>query len=728
MKSPFSVILMALFLLGFVRQQIQAQTYVDVASLYNISFTNQPITPDGGGVSFADFNGDGLDDISLASGLGDSLEFYQNTGSGFVKLPAFVDHTQEAKHLIWVDFDNDGDKDLYVSSNISQNKLYRNDSLTFTDVSTSVGFSSSIAETYGACWGDINNDGWLDLYEANQINFGTGYNTLYISNGNATFTDITASANAGDSIRYAFAPAFLDYDKDGDLDIFIANDRLAPTTLLRNNGDSTFTNVSAAAGAKEIMDGMSATVGDFNNDSWLDIYVTNTTYGNKLFSNNGNGTFTEVADSFDVEHFSESWNAVFFDFDLDGDLDMHVCDVLIGSAGAQTFYENVDTSFIQTNHFSGDTLRNFCSAIGDINGDGFIDLVSANKFPSALQLWEHKAPNSNHYVKVLLEGVVSNRDAVGSWIEVYAGSDRYVRYTHCGEGFQSQNSFTEIIGLASHSIIDSLIIRWMSGHVDRFDSLVVDTLYQILEGSTMTTDIEINGSDVLCYGDSVGVNLSVKQSYSSYWWNTGDTTQSIMANTPGYYYAVGTNDFGISDTAQKVEIKLDSLYLTALAYPDTNTAGLGRAEVNVSGNYPPFYYQWDDPLSQTSAIAVGLNPGKYQVTVTDSLQCSDTISVVVGNYDNTHLSEYHGIVIKLWPSPADQQVKLSWASELFVKNALTRIEVFDLSGKKITSKFWYLPEQKLLDVSDWKNGVYILKLKSHGGELMLSTRMVIAHQ
>lgn len=727
MKSPVSTYIFWLLLFGPWCPILHSQTYMDMASFYSINFNNQPITPEGGGVSFVDFNGDGLDDISLASGLGDSLEFYQNTGTGFLKLSSLVNHTNEAKHLIWVDFDNDGDKDLYVSSNLSVNKLYRNDSMNFIDISAAAGISTTTTDTYGAAWGDINKDGLLDLYEVNQVNFGPGTNTMYLNNGNGTFSDITVAANAADSIRYSFAPAFFDYDKDGDIDIFIANDRQAPTTLLQNNGDTTFSNVSVAAGAHKIMDGMCATIADFNNDSWLDVYVTNTTFGNALFSNNGNGTFTEVAAIYDVEHFNETWNAVFFDFDLDGDLDLHVCDVILGSFTSPTFYENVDTIFINSAHFPGDTLRNFSSAIGDINNDGRIDLVSANKSPSNLQLWQHQVPTTNHFLKVELEGVVSNRDGISSWIEVYAGGDRYVRYTHCGEGYLSQNSLTQIIGLGTNTLVDSLVVRWLSGHVDRFDSLSVDSKYSIKEGSSLNPVIGLNGSNILCAGDTSGVNLSLSKSYSSYHWSNGDTTSSIKVNLAGIYYAVVTNSFGLSDTSNSIEIVIDSLSLSGTFTPDTNHTHVGVASVLATGNYPPFTYLWDDPLGQTAASAAGLLPGHYTVLVTDSILCSDTLGVDVTNYSDIGLKESVLNAISYWPSPADQQLELSWEGGFYPSEGRAELLVMDVTGSLVSTHSWYLPESMILDVSDWSNGIYLLDLQDSSGRSISSVRVVVSH-
>ena len=712
--------------MAFCNPQLQAQAYTDYAGIYNINFNNQPLTPDGGGVSFVDFNGDGLDDLTLATGLGDSLEFYQNTGTGFIKLPSLVNHTQEAKHVLWVDYDNDGDKDLYVSSNISANKLYRMDSTGLTDVSAAAGISASVTETYGVCWGDINNDGWLDFYETNQLNFSSGHNVLYLSNGNGTFTDITQSANAADSIRYAFAAAFFDYDKDGDQDLFIANDRQAPTTLLQNNGDSTFTNVSSAAGAREIMDGMSATVGDFDNNGWLDVYVTNTQNGNKLFSNNGNGTFTEVANTFGVEHFSETWSAVFFDYDLDGDMDLHVCDVIIGQSTAETFYENVDTTFIYTNQFPGDTLRNFANAIGDINNDGYVDLVSPNKFPSQLQLWQHNATGSNHYLKVQLEGVVTNRDAIGSYIEAYAGGDRYIRYTHCGEGFLGQNSQTEIIGLGNHTLVDSLVIRWLSGHVDRYDSLMVDQKYYFLEGSSLNPEIVLSGSPILCEDDTAGLTLSVSPAFDRYLWSTGDTTANIQVNQPGLYSVVVFNEFGLTDTSQ-VQILTDSLHLSVSSTPDTNGMGNGTATVRVSGHYPPFSFLWDDPNAQIDSVATGLAAGTYKVRVTDSLQCEDTISVVVSSYNDASLEEFGTRALVIYPQPAHAELTFRWQSADYYGEVSATIRIYDVTGALLAEHHWDLREEATIGTAVFPEGIYLVEILSGHKDLLARKPIILSH-
>ncbi|MDZ7848963.1 MAG: ASPIC/UnbV domain-containing protein [Owenweeksia sp.] len=287
-----------------------------------------------------------------------------------------------------------------------------------------------------------------------------------------------------------------------------------------------------------------------------------------------------------VAFYSETWGALFFDFEHDGDLDLHVCDIKIGPNTNQTFFENVDTAFVQPSVMAGDTLKNFSSAMGDINNDGYIDLTSPNRFPSALQLWQHDGVGTNNWIKVKLEGKVSNRDAVGSWIEVYAGTKSYFRYTHCGYGYLGQNSRSEIIGISQDTLIDSLLIKWPSGHTDRFYQVKSNRKLDILEGSSMHAQLVANGPLMYCQGDSINTTLNLANGYAAYQWNTGDTTASISPSAPGAYRAVVTNTAGLTDTTDFLILAMDSLVVQATALSDTNNQGLGSATALPIGGIP----------------------------------------------------------------------------------------------------------------------------------------------
>ena len=193
---------------------------------------------------------------------------------------AGVGCTGSSRGVAWGDYDNDGDLDLYVANYNEANVLYRNNGDgTFTDVTSEAGVGC-ISHSYGVAWGDYDNDGDLDLYVANY-----GANVLYRNNGDGTFTDVTSEAGVsctGSSLGVAWG----DYDNDGDLDLYVANHYEA-NVLYKNNGDGTFTDVTGAAGVGCTGSSYGVAWGDYDNDGHLDLYVANNG-ANVLYRNNGN--------------------------------------------------------------------------------------------------------------------------------------------------------------------------------------------------------------------------------------------------------------------------------------------------------------------------------------------------------------------------------------------------------------------------------------------------------
>jgi hypothetical protein len=478
----------------------------------------------GGGISFCDFDNDGWDDVTLATEAGAPVRFFKNNSGSFTEIfPNLTDYNYEYQQVIWIDYDNDGDKDLYMAVHNASSKLYRNDgNLTFTDVTLTSGIFTGNLKNFGASWGDYNNDGYLDVFLTYRS--GIESNRLYENNGDGTFSNVSSAAGISSGGHLSFCSSFFDYNNDGWQDIYIANDRIVTTNILyHNNGDGTFTDVSDQSGAGLLMEAMSTTIGDYNNDGWLDIYITNTNYefpelpdavvGNVFLRNNGDGTFTNIAMINGTDFNSIAWGAVFLDADNDMDLDLYVSGMLDDTLFLPSaFYENdgFNNFSIPTNAgFDNDTEESYSNAIGDINNDGYPDIIVCNEATNMF-LWKNNCNTQNNYnwLKVKLEGTVSNKDAIGSLIEISINGNKQFRYTVAGEGYISQNSNTEFFGLANNTTIDYLKVKWLSGIEDVYFNVDANQTLDVLEGETLSNQDFFNTITKL-YPNPATNNLTV---------------------------------------------------------------------------------------------------------------------------------------------------------------------------------------------------------------------------
>lgn len=459
----------------------------------------------GGGVSFCDFNADGLEDLSVSSGTGSLIFLLENEITAFSNLTSQLNVMDqlESETVLWVDFDNDADKDLFLTNRNGANRLYRNDGFVFSDISAISGIQNpvngvaadSIPST-AACLADYDNDGFIDLFVANQPT--TIRNCLYRNNGDGTFTDVTVAAGLADVNKNPLAAAFLDINNDGWQDLCVGNDRLTGNLLYRNDGDGTFTDISQSSGTDADMYAMGIAVGDYDDDGDLDFYVSNSRAGNRFFKNNGDETFDEVAGQLGAVVFKDCWGVNFLDYDNDTDLDLFVSVSSSATDRSNVLLGNTNGSFSAVNGIGiEDALKSHGSAIGDFDNNGYCDIavVNASLDPadsSNLFSLLKSSGGPNNWLKLELEGFWSNRDAVGSLVEVFIGGIRLVRSTHCGISYLSQDSPVLLVGIGPAALIDSVAVHW-PGPIFTRDvvyNITPNQTIHLLEGQGIVSDIE----------------------------------------------------------------------------------------------------------------------------------------------------------------------------------------------------------------------------------------------
>jgi hypothetical protein len=432
----------------------------------------------------ADFNNDGFVDVLVLRGAWMAVNGHfpfsllKNNGNG-----TFSDVTEEAKLLsahptqtaVWLDYDNDGWLDLFVGNESTPGDTNRcqlfhnNKDGTFTDVAPQLGLDM-VAYVKGVSAGDYNNDGRTDLY----LSCAFQPNHLFRNDGPAPnggwkFTDVTAQAGVAEPLR-SFPTWFFDYDNDGFLDLFvsgyfmntsgdIAADYMGmPHTaetlhLYRNKGDGTFEDVSKAVHLDKVVPTMGCNFGDLDNDGWLDFYLGTGTPNNamvipnRMFRNNGGKTFQDVTTSGGFGHLQKGHAVAFADFDNDGDQDIYE---VMGGA------------------YSGDTARNV--------------------------LFENPG-HGNHWVKLKLEGVQSNRGAVGARIKLLVqtphGERALYRTVDTGGSFGC-NPLRQDIGLGDATKILRAEVFWpVTGKTQIIDGLQLEHAYHIKEGAPKPDELHL---------------------------------------------------------------------------------------------------------------------------------------------------------------------------------------------------------------------------------------------
>ena len=437
----------------------------------------------GMGVCVADYDNDGRQDVYLTA-YGPNV-LYRNTGRGFtdVTRAAGVDDARWGMNCAFGDYDRDGDVDLYVANY-----------LTF-DEKTTPGPGALPNCRYGE----------LPVFCGPRGLAGEA-DVLYRNDGNGRFTDVTAAAGIDDPGLYGFGVLFTDLNDDGWPDLFVANDSV-PNQLYRNRQDGTFAEEGLVSGVAFSADGreqasMGVDAGDYNGDGRLDLIVTNFSGDySTLYENLGGGLFTDVTQRVGMGVASLpylKWGVGLVDADNDADLDVFVAN---GHVYPSADRSGQGTTFLQPKQlFRNDGGRRFedvtrtagsglllekssrGAAFGDYDNDGDIDVLvlNLNDRPSLLR---NDTRTGNHWVTIRLEGTRSNRDGIGARIRLRAGGRTQTLEVRSGGSYLSHNDIRAHAGLGAATRIDSIEIRWPSGAVDVAKSVAVDRFYVAEEGN-----------------------------------------------------------------------------------------------------------------------------------------------------------------------------------------------------------------------------------------------------
>lgn len=387
----YLLIVLSVFTFSSTHAQLSFTNVTTTAGVGN-SDTEQRLPTD---AAWGDYDGDGDQDLYITnwgSGVGPTVavnRLYENNDGTFTDVANTAGVSDGAfRNSVdahWVDFDNDGDLDLYVVEFDSQDQLYQNNGNgSFSNITGRSGINViSQGDEQAAAWADYNNDGNIDLYLC-KIRF---RNSLYHNNGDGTFSEVGETAGVND-IRDTQAATWADYDKDGNIDLYVVN-REQNNALFKNTGAGFFEEVACALSIDNTDIGKSATWIDFDNDTDLDLFIANVG-ANALYQNNGNDQFVDIASN-DLKSLSSawvSWTGVWADFDQDGDLDVFVANGADSRAGQVSPYlqnngAGTFTNETATTGLSTSAISAISASATDYDNDGDIDLYIVNsRLPS----------------------------------------------------------------------------------------------------------------------------------------------------------------------------------------------------------------------------------------------------------------------------------------------------------------------------------------------------------
>ena len=539
----------------------------------------------------SDMNGDGYDDIMRLIDADSLIIEYQQPDGSFIGIrPGMFgapDNTDEWSFCA-ADLDGNGYLEIITGGNRNGQKVYR-----LNDIGTAYGITMLAFPTPGAQASeiynqatnliDIDNDGRTDYFACNDV----GSNSVYRNDASDSLmydlslinTEPTPPGGGTGKERFAgnYGTTWSDYDWDGDVDLYISKCRLGVSDssdqrrvnmLMRNDGAGVFTRVDSTAGLRPYAQSWASSFADFDNDGDMDFVLLN--HGNidpMIYFNNGDGTFLDITSKTtivnDLFFLGDCIQVVTEDFNNDTYVDILMTNT---SNQAELFFNNGDTTFYTKTGFpevfdlSGYGPQT--AVAGDFNHDGFTDLMMGFAFgfnqPSPINRVDKlqiNDGNSNHFINITLKGTVSNPNGIGSRIETYGAFGKQIREVRAGESYGIQHSMARNFGLAEHTTLDSVIVRWTSGIIDIYENVAADQFLMLREG---------------CAGDKVSHTVT----------NVNDAGAGSLRETINLACDFDTIVFDIT-------LEMDTIKLTSgeiLLDKSIIINGLGPTNTLISGN------------------------------------------------------------------------------------------------------------------------------------------------
>jgi hypothetical protein len=595
MKKFFTPKNVAMFLtMAVYSLSMKAQvTFTNMgALLQNIGGTSQ-------GDCAADMNGDGLDDIVRVLGNGIYLDYQQIDGSFEPAFFPMAIQNLPSWSIVAADIDGNGYNDLCLGAGNALSFVYAN--------ADGTGYSEDAFPEYiftqRSTFADIDNDGNLDAFANHDVDQCHPYRNV---NGVLELDfDLIQTLDAGGN----YAAIWVDYDNDWDSDLYITKCRGGASwgdpqrinLLYRNNGDGTYTEAGAEANMNDGNQSWTTVFEDFDNDGDFDAFTVNHPSGdvpggaaNKFMLNDGTGYFTDVISTTGINaNDLGAWNCDAGDFDNDGFVD------IFSEMGNEMYWNNGDLTF------TGSQLSGFNSGgIGDFNSDGFLDVISGNS------LWINEG-NNNNYIMFDLEGIESNKSAVGARIEIYGDWGVQIREVRAGESFDPGSSLITHFGIGQATEVDQVVIKWPSQMVTTINNPEINMSHFVLEAGCMGDPIAINanGNTQICPGGSVSIEAPAGA--ASYSWSNGATGNTIEASNQGGYYVIAFNDEGCASVSNTIVVDIieEEAPVLELSGPDVFCEG----ETVVLTSSIAQTYTWSNGATTQSIVVT--ESGDYQVTV-----------------------------------------------------------------------------------------------------------------